>query len=86
MTVERVRTYRGLSVRAARHYLETVGGEQRDDGTVAGEGWTASVSADRVEIGPSLELTEVTVVFEGDAETLDPLIEAFSQKAIRAGG
>lgn len=86
MTDELVRTYRGISERAARHYLTSVGGEERDDGTVEGDGWTAAVSADHVRIGPSLELTEVTVVFEGDPETLDPLIEAFSQKAIRAGG
>lgn len=86
MTVERVRSYRGISERAARHYLTRVGGELHDDGTVEGDGWSAAVSADRVQIGPSLELTEVTVVFEGDPETLDALIDAFSQKAIRAGG
>lgn len=86
MTVDRVRTYRGISERAARHYLTRVGGAERPDGTVGGDGWTASITSDRVAIGPSLELTEVTVAFEGDEETLDPLIEAFSQKAIRAGG
>lgn len=86
MTVTRVRTYRGISARAARHYLTRIGGEEQDDGTVSGGDWTATVSADQVQIGPTLELTEVTVAFEGDEETLDPLIEAFSQKAIRAGG
>jgi hypothetical protein len=79
MTVERVRTYRGISERAARHYLTRVGGEVRPDGSVDGDGWSASVTADRVAIGPSLELTEVSVTFEGDAETLDAVIERFSQ-------
>lgn len=86
MTIERVRTYRGISERAARHYLTRVGGEERPDGSVAGDGWTATVTADRVGIGPSLELTEVTVTFEGEAGPLETVIEAFSRKAIRAGG
>ena len=86
MTVERVRSYRGISERAARHYLTRVGGEVDDDGRVTGDGWRATVSSDRVEIGPTLTLTEVTVTFEGDEAVLDGLIERFSQKAIRAGG
>lgn len=87
MTVERSRSYRGISVRAALGYLENVGGEQVDDQRVEGEGWSASLSSEKVEVGPSIRLTEVTVEFEGDsAATLDPVIENFSQKAIRAGG
>lgn len=86
MTVERERSYRGISERAARHYLTRVGGELNDDGSVSGDGWQATVSSELVPIGPTLELTEVTVVFVGDAETLEELIERFSQKAIRAGG
>lgn len=87
MTVERSRSYRGISVRAARGYLENVGGEQVDDQRVEGEGWSATLSSEKVEVGPSIRLTEVTVEFEGDsADLLDPVIEKFSQKAIRAGG
>ena len=86
MTVERERSYRGISARAAIHYLTKVGGERVDDRTVVGDGWSATVSAETVQIGPSLALTEVTVVFDGDETVLDPLIDAFSQKAIRAGG
>lgn len=85
--VERERSYRGISARAAIGYLEKVGAKKVDDGEVAGENWQASVSEEKVSIGPSLQLTEVTVVFEGDSdETLDSVIERFSQKAIRAGG
>jgi len=85
--VERVRSYRGISVRAALGYLENVGGERVDDTTVAGDGWRASLSSAKVSIGPSIELTEVTVEFEADSDAvLDPVVERFSQKAIRAGG
>jgi|AntRauMinimDraft_4_1070384.scaffolds.fasta_scaffold00041_33 hypothetical protein len=85
--VERVRSYRGISVRAALGYLENVGGERVDDTTVAGDGWRASLSSEKVSIGPSIKLTEVTVEFEADSDAvLDPVVERFSQKAIRAGG
>lgn len=91
--VERIeRTYRGISARAAVHYLLGLGGETRDDGTVVGDGWRADVSAERVPVGPTLELTEVTVRFETDGDggaddrSLEALVETFSQKAMRAGG
>ncbi|MDG5817758.1 MULTISPECIES: hypothetical protein [Natronococcus] len=80
------RSFRGISERLARRYLTNLGGERVDDETVAGEDWTASLSSETVGIGPSLTLTEVTVVFEGDPDALDGLIEDFAQKAMRAGG
>lgn len=86
------RTYRGISARAAIHYLLGLGGEALDDGTVVGDGWRADVSAERVPVGPTLELTEVTVRFETDGQAgtadvpLEELVETFSQKAMRAGG
>jgi len=87
MTVERSRSYRGISVRAALGYLENVGGERTGEQAIEGDGWSASLSAEKVDIGPSIRLTEVTVDFEGESEAiLDPVIEKFSQKAIRAGG
>jgi len=82
----REKSYRGISVRLARHYLEKLGGEIVSDERVESDAWTASLSAEKVSIGPTLSLTEVTVVFEGDPEALDRLIERFSQKAMRAGG
>lgn len=85
--IERERSYRGISARAAIGYLESVGGEQVDEATVSGDHWEASVSEDTVSVGPSIQLTEVTVNFEGDDEDrLDAVIDRFSQKAIRAGG
>lgn len=85
-TARHERTFRGISVRAAVHYLEGVGGEATDDATVRGEGWVATVDEDRVALGPSLRLTEVTVTFEGDPEVVPAVAEAFAKKAVRAGG
>ncbi|WP_458205880.1 hypothetical protein [Haladaptatus sp. NG-SE-30] len=84
--MRREKSFRGINERLARTYLENLGGEIRDDGDVSGDGWTASLSSEKVSIGPTVELTEVTVVFEGEEETLEPLVEDFSQKAMRAGG
>ncbi|MFC6733631.1 MULTISPECIES: hypothetical protein [unclassified Haladaptatus] len=86
MRVEK--SFRGISERLAKHYLQNLGGEVEDEeaNEVVGDDWTASVSSEKVSIGPTVELTEVTVVFEGEEETLDELVERFSQKAMRAGG
>ncbi|WP_134671387.1 hypothetical protein [Halorussus marinus] len=89
MRVEK--SFRGISERLARRYLSNLGGEieggdPEGDGDVIADEWRASLSSEKVSIGPSVKLTEVTVVFEGDAERLDDLVEAFSQKAMRAGG
>ncbi|ADJ14330.1 hypothetical protein [Halalkalicoccus jeotgali] len=80
------RSFRGISQRLARHYLSNLGGTVESDDRVVGESWEASLSSQKVSIGPSLSLTEVTIVFEGEEETLEPLIEDFAQKAMRAGG
>lgn len=88
-SVEREKTYRGISLRLAKHYLENLGGETVDDGVLAGEGWRAALSAETVPVGEhgTMELTEVTVTFEADDEsTLADVVERFGQKAMRAGG
>ncbi|WP_306061423.1 hypothetical protein [Natronococcus wangiae] len=80
------RSFRGISERLAIRYLTNLGGERVDEETVEGDDWTAAISSDTADVGPTLSLTEVTVVFEGDPETLEPLVEDFAQKAMRAGG
>lgn len=80
------RSFRGISQRLARHYLSNLGGEVESDDRVVGEDWEAALSSAKVSIGPSLSLTEVTIVFEGTEGTLEPLIDDFAQKAMRAGG
>ena len=84
VTVEKA--YRGISQRLAIHYLENLGGEQVADDEVEGDGWRATLSNEKVSIGPTVDLTEVTVVFDGEEAALDELVERFSQKAMRAGG
>lgn len=84
MRVER--SFRGISVRLARHYLSVLGGKAVDERTVEGDGWRATLSVETVSVGPTLELTEVTVAFEGEKDVLEPLVEDFAQKAMRAGG
>ena len=73
-----------------RNYLESLGGTIVDDATVEADEWRADLSAEKVDIGPSLQLTEITVVFEADDSlgegTFEELIENFSRKAMRAGG
>lgn len=81
------RSFRGITRRAAIMYLEGLGGERTDAGVVEGDGWTARLDADSVDIGPTLSITEVTVDFEAETQPiLDSVVEAFEQKAMRAGG
>jgi hypothetical protein len=84
MEVER--TFRGISVRLALHYMESIGGEVTGERSAAGEGWTAELSTNEVSIGPSIEVTEVIVAFEGEEAVLDEIVPKFAQKAFRAGG
>ena len=90
-TVEK--SFRGISKRLATHYLENLGGDVVDgepegEGPVHVEGddWSATLTAEKVDVVASIRMTEVTVTFEGGEETLDELVGDFSQKAMRAGG
>jgi molybdopterin synthase sulfur carrier subunit len=90
----RERSFRGISKRLAVHYLENLGGELvageqegGEEARVAADDWTATLSAGKVDIaGGTMQLTEVSIAFEGEPAALDPLIEQFAQKAMRAGG
>ncbi|AQL43358.1 hypothetical protein BV210_11945 [Halorientalis sp. IM1011] len=91
--MRREKAFRGISKRLAVHYLENLGGElvagEREDDAeaeVAGEDWTVKLSAEKVSVGGSLQLTEVSVVFEGEDDAVEELVEKFTQKAMRAGG
>ena len=81
------RQYRGISRRLAADYLENLGGRRVDgDDRLEGDGWSADLSAETVEVAGSMELTEVTVAFEGEAAVLEELVKDFTRKAMRAGG
>ena len=84
--MRRRKEYRGISKRLAADYLENLGGERVDDDRLEGDGWSADLSAETVEVAGSIELTEVTVAFEGEAGVLEELVEDFTRKAMRAGG
>jgi len=84
--IRRERSFRGISERLAIKYLENLGADQVADGRVEADDWAADLSSQTVGVGPSLSLTQVDLVFEGDPEVLDPLIERFALKAMRAGG
>lgn len=64
----------------------TEGGEPAAEAVVAGGDWRATLSSTAVGVGPTVSLTEVRIVFEGDPDGLDAFIERFTQKAMRAGG
>ncbi|WP_049982214.1 hypothetical protein [Halorubrum sp. BV1] len=84
--------YRGISRRLAAHYLVNLGGELvgTDDPAEAtrvdGDGWRATLRADRVTAAGSIALTEVTAEFAGDPDALAELLPAYRKKAMRAGG
>jgi hypothetical protein len=84
MRVER--SFRGISRRLATHYLTNLGGEEVEPGRVVADDWEASLSESKATVGPTLSLNEVDVVFEGSEDVLEPLVEQFAQKAMRAGG
>lgn len=86
--MEETREFRGISKRLAAQYLETLGGERTDDtgDRIEGDGWTAQLEERKVNPAASIVLNEVVVRFRGDESTLQPLIDAFAQKAMRAGG
>lgn len=84
--MKREKSFRGISQRLAAHYLRNLGGDGETDDYVEGDEWSAELSAEKVNVAGSMTLTEVTIAFEGPADRLEPLIEAFSRKAMRAGG
>jgi len=85
--MQETRQYRGISQRLAADYLENLGGRRVDgDDRIEGDDWSADLSAETVEVAGSMELTEVTVAFEGEAGVLEELVEDFTRKAMRAGG
>jgi len=84
--VRRERSFRGISERLAIQYLENLGAEQVAADRVEADDWTATLSSQTVGIGPSVSPTQVDLIFEGDPDTLDSLVERFAQKTMRAGG
>jgi len=53
---------------------------------VVAEDWSVRLGTTVVNIGPTLEVTELELVFEGDESVLETVVEDFTWKARRAGG
>lgn len=57
---------------------------------VTSDTWSAHLDTRTVAVGGTLQLTEIQIRFESDDDdaeaVLSELVEAFSQKAMRAGG
>jgi len=80
------REIRGVPLWLIREYLEELGGAARDDATIEGPGWSASLEQiEDFRIG-SLVVGQVRVRLEGDEETLAALEPRLDDKLIRAGG
>ena len=86
--MEETREFRGISKRLAVKYLENLGGERLDEAgdLIEGDDWSAALSERKVNPMGSITLNEVEIRFEGETEVLEPLVERFAQKAMRAGG
>lgn len=88
--MEETREFRCISKRLAANYLENLGGERLDEAgdRIVGDDWAAELTEQKVNPvpGASITLNEVRVEFTGDADRLQPLIDRFAQKAMRAGG
>lgn len=84
MTV--VRDIRAIPIWLLREYLEGAGGASRDDGTVAGDGWTATLTqlAD-VPVG-SLRIGVVRLTVDGDDDAVAAVMTALEPRLLRAGG
>ena len=76
------------ALRNGREVVHLSGTEttMEDGDRIEGDDWTADLSAETVQVAGSIELTEVTVGFEGPQAVLEELVEDFTRKAMRAGG
>lgn len=69
-----------------REYLIEAGGEALGDGQVAGDGWTATVTAiDPFCLG-ALRVGMIQIEIEGEPQALDHLMLLLEPKLMRAGG
>lgn len=78
--------FRGVNPAQAIRYLVALGGEQIDDRTVEGPGWTATLATTVVPVGPSYRLTEVRITWAGDPDAVESVVLRFRVKAFRAPG
>ena len=85
-TLRIVRAFRGLTIRQAIGYLESLGGRRVDETTVEADTWSARLDAERQPVGPSYRLTTVTIEWTGDPEVVEDVVTGFRLRAFRAPG
>lgn len=85
-SLRETRRFRGVTLEQAVGYLENLGGARDGSDLVIGPDWRAELSTAIAPVGPSYRLGEVTITWQGDPETLVPLIYRFRLKTFRAPG
>jgi hypothetical protein len=79
-------TLTGIPLWLMREYIESVGGQSVEDGSVGGDGWQARLTqADDYQIG-SLRVGRVRLELTGTPAAVDRTRRALEPKLLRAGG
>lgn len=81
-----VREMRGIPYFLLKEYLQEMGGTLIDENLIRGTGW--SVSLERMEpfrIG-SLSVGQTRLTIEIEDHLVEPFMEQFGKKTLRAGG
>jgi hypothetical protein len=77
---------RGIGPAVISAYLVDLGGREKEPGTIAGDGWEASVTTGEPVAVGAIRLGVTDVEFSGEALALAQLRETFEKKVLRAGG
>jgi len=80
------REYHGIPLPVIHDYLVELGGLSTGEGSVYGEGWSATLFRGEPFTLGALRLDTVHVQFEGDEAMLRRLLPLFDLRMVRAGG
>lgn len=81
-----VREIRGIPLWLLREYLEEMGGTAVDDHFVRADGWNVRLTRmEPFRLG-SLEVGQTLLEIEIEDQLVEPFIQQFSKKTLRAGG
>jgi hypothetical protein len=79
-------TVTGIPLWLLREYLEQLAGRVQADGSLAGDGWQATLTqVEDYRIG-SLSVGRVRLEITGEAETVKRIRQSLEPKLLRAGG
>ena len=79
-------TVTGIPIWLFQEYLEQLDGRVQADGSIAGDGWQATLTqVDDYRIG-SLSVGRVRLELRGEAEAVRQIRQALEPKLLRAGG